>query len=829
MQVDAAAGSSDDRPTAAPAAKAPKAKAKAKAKAAAAPEDASEITNCPDCDKAVKGKRGLTSHKRRCKGPAQEQGAASEGSKKRRRRHRKTPADDEAAADVKDAAADGEVAADEKDAAADDEAAAAVKDAAADGQAAADEKSASEDDVVQQLCAVMDGEDPNFAVAMEVDAEVAPGTASTTSSTSGASSSTTSSTSSTSSTTSSSSVEAEPKVSIGFPGPYTVEGLLAEALAKKAKLSPPLTPPTTRVLEETLRQLVAELAERDPLLKTLPDMVTAVADRLGLPIDAVEPRRGDVEATVSYLVGVRQTNAVLAAAEAGPPKSMPAPAPELAPAPAPAPELAPAPAPAPADDTVAVNGLGPAIYQKMVQNIPWPTLSLAMQHNVLQICQAVKGGKVLETFLVQYLEAMMMATEDEPRAPNLSRLSGGAVSVLCGELKVSPPASFTKAHVDEARARLKELPGQGPFELCKKLHQQAWKDLIWLGQREVLGMGSVVMYGKSLQAPVVLLRPEVNINLGVGQWSRELTYVTVDYKYLQPKQIGAVLVKTQWPLRTLPAFVYQGPLSPWYLTNQEMLQQAAAWGISAKAADGHARVRQLVMAKAIAEYEQQHSAAVEAAWQTAIEKPSDLTAPSLASNGIEAKEALEATVENDDKATHTSMDADAQQVQLLSTQLPAVDVVAQQVQLLSTQQPVQEPTSPLDKSTQETVVTPSEAAPDAQRVQLPPTRQLVQDPDNGTQDAMVAALNETVPAERQVQLLTTVQLVQDPSSEDQATADKAPIADDRVQVPTQQQTHWSTLENPALALMQQKPRCVRCNMRTVDGQCIYPECKDTVQ
>ena len=111
---------------------------------------------------------------------------------------------------------------------------------------------------MQQLCAVMDGEDPNFAVAMEV-AEVAPGTTSTTSSTSGASSSTTSSTSS---TTSSSSVEAEPKVSLGFPGPYTVEGLRAEALAKKAKLSPPLTPPTTRVLEETLRQLVAPISQR---------------------------------------------------------------------------------------------------------------------------------------------------------------------------------------------------------------------------------------------------------------------------------------------------------------------------------------------------------------------------------------------------------------------------------------------------------------------------------------------------------------------------------------------------------------------------------------
>ena len=214
--------------------------------------------------------------------------------------------------------------------------------------------------------------------------------------------------------------------------------------------------------------------------------------------------------------------------------------------------------------------------------------------------------------------------------------------------------------MEEARARLKELPGQGPFEMCIKLHQHAWKDLVWLGQRDVLGMGSVVMYDKSLQAPVVLLRPEVNVNLGVGQWTRELTYITTDYKYLQPKLIGDVLVKTQWPMRSLPDFAYQGPQSPWYLKTQELLQQAAAWGIAAKAGDSHDRVRQLVMAKAIVEYEQQHSAAVEAAWQAASAQCSDQT-PSLASTVVEkavetredekAMEARAPLMEKDDNPT----------------------------------------------------------------------------------------------------------------------------------------------------------------------------------
>ena len=324
--------------------------------------------------------------------------------------------------------------------------------------------------------------------------------------------------------------------------------------------------------------------------------------------------------------------------------------------------------------------------------------------------------------------------------------------MLCGELNAQPPTSFAKAHMEEARARLKELPGQGPFEMCVKLHQHAWKDLVWLGQRDVLGMGSVVMYGKSLQAPVVLLRPEVNVNLGVGQWTRELTYITTDYKYLQPKLIGDVLVKTQWPMRSLPDFAYQGPQSPWYLKTQELLQQAAAWGIEAKAGDSHDRVRQLVMAKAIVEYEQQHSAAVEAAWQAASAQCSDQT-PSLASTVVE-------------KAVETREDEKA-----MEARAPLME---------KDDNPTQ------DEKTEETT-----GATDAGE---PPTEK----DDNATQD--------------------------------EATQDAAPMAAQRAQsTPRPGQPvlePWLQMENKALAGLPEKPRCGRCNSRMVDGQCVYPDCKE---
>ena len=53
---------------------------------------------------------------------------------------------------------------------------------------------------------------------------------------------------------------------------------------------------------------------------------------------------------------------------------------------------------------------------------------------------------------------------------------------------------------------------------------------------------------------------------------------------------------------------------PYFLPGADMRQQAAKWGIVVDAKTSHEKVRQLVMARAIVEYEKQHLAAVDAAW-----------------------------------------------------------------------------------------------------------------------------------------------------------------------------------------------------------------------
>ena len=165
--VQIGTGSSDDhlRPAAkaaaAPKAKAaPEAKAAPKAKAAAGPD--AEITECPVCTTPVKGKRGLTVHQRRCPDPGWRHkcDAAAEGGEKKRRRRSKAdePAGDAAAEGGKkkrhcrhrsDKPADDNAAVDE---ATDD-------DAAVDGGKETDDNKQKEDDIVQQLCAIMDGEE----------------------------------------------------------------------------------------------------------------------------------------------------------------------------------------------------------------------------------------------------------------------------------------------------------------------------------------------------------------------------------------------------------------------------------------------------------------------------------------------------------------------------------------------------------------------------------------------------------------------------------------------------------------------------------------------
>ena len=269
---------------------------------------------------------------------------------------------------------------------------------------------------------------------------------------------------------------------------------------------------------------------------------------------------------------------------------------------------------------VMVDGAGPPLFQQAVKNVLWRTLSLGMQHSILQLCEAVKSDRVPETFLAEYLELKSEATEDSPRAPHIDRLGFGALAVICDKLKVPVPTGFSKAEMDKARARLQGLPGQGAFDVWQQVCGVARDDISWLKTQDVLGAGSVVMYGKMCQAAKVVLRPEVNVKVDrcTNICTRELTYFTADGKYLKPEAIGDTLVRTDWPLCRVPVeFAWEGPPAPYYLTTPEMRQQAAEWGIVVAATDSREKVRGLVMARAIAEYEKQHLAAVDAAWQAA--------------------------------------------------------------------------------------------------------------------------------------------------------------------------------------------------------------------
>ncbi len=377
---------------------------------------------------------------------------------------------------------------------------------------------------------------------------------------------------------------------------------MREAMLAQAALPPPVTPPTHSQLDAAVKHLVAEHMKTDPLLLTanLPDMVKAVAEYLRVPQDQVEPRCSDVEALTNIMVGVQLANAALAAGQAGqswppaaaspaavpptivtpkagPPTTVvPAAAPPTTKAPAAAPPTTVVPAaalptteaPAAAQPTteapaaapltsvppaggpsfVAVDGAGPPLFQQAVKNVLWRTLSLGVQHSILQLCEAVKSGKVPETFLAQYLELTSEATEDSPRAPHIDRLGFGALAVICDKLKVPVPTGFSKAEMDKARARLQGLPGQGPFDVCQQVCGVARDDISWLKTQDVLGAGSVVMYGKLCQTAKVVLRPEVNVKVDrcTNICTRELTYFTADGKYLKPDAIGDTLVRTQW-------------------------------------------------------------------------------------------------------------------------------------------------------------------------------------------------------------------------------------------------------------------------------------------
>ena len=100
--------------------------------------------------------------------------------------------------------------------------------------------------------------------------------------------------------------------------------------------------------------------------------------------------------------------------------------------------------------------------------------------------------------------------------------------------------------------------------------------------------------------PAVILRPEVtyNYNRSTQKVDRELTYTTVDFKYLKAGAIGDTIVKTEWPMGRVPMnYVWDGPVNPYYLPAPEMRCLAERWGLQVDAKASHDSVRQLVNGK----------------------------------------------------------------------------------------------------------------------------------------------------------------------------------------------------------------------------------------
>ena len=80
----------------------------------------------------------------------------------------------------------------------------------------------------------------------------------------------------------------------------------------------------------------------------------------------------------------------------------------------------------------------------------------------------------------------------------------------------------------------------------------------------------------------------------------------------------------------MPAFTNEGSTNPWFLNKQDLLKKAADMGMVVKASDSYEKLRQLVMAGTITDYEQRHLAIMEAA-RTAARGPMDqAVTPSLA-------------------------------------------------------------------------------------------------------------------------------------------------------------------------------------------------------
>ena len=137
------------------------------------------------------------------------------------------------------------------------------------------------------------------------------------------------------------------------------------------------------------------------------------------------------------------------------------------------------------------------------------------------------------------------AYEQRPQHPSFCGLSYGALVAICCAVKVLPPIHLSRQEMENARNRLRDLKGQGQFELSKHLCNLAQADLAWLGTQPVLGAGSVVLQGAAIRMPMVILRPVVShdYNSAAKSLDRELCYNTVDFKFLRSRAITDSLPK----------------------------------------------------------------------------------------------------------------------------------------------------------------------------------------------------------------------------------------------------------------------------------------------
>ena len=149
----------------------------------------------------------------------------------------------------------------------------------------------------------------------------------------------------------------------------------------------------------------------------------------------------------------------------------------------------------------------------------------------------------------------------------------------------------------------------------------ALDELRWLARQDVLGAGSVVMYGKVCPAAKVVMRPEVILKVDASGRSSVLTYVTAEGKLLKPEAIGATLVRTHWPLRRVhvsTGFEWDGLSAEWDPPMPELREFAESVGIQVAATDSSEKLRGLVRAKAIGDFTKHHVEAVSTVWKAKV-------------------------------------------------------------------------------------------------------------------------------------------------------------------------------------------------------------------